>query len=297
LGHLERAEVRGIYRSQVGIFLADSYDLLFVGAVSEDLADCAANSDVDDLELVGLPTDAPSGGYVSDPIDVSWGKSTVTISQQLLDRGGAEGHGGSFDQILRDQIGEQLRASINLYVINQALLNCAQVTESTTLTTALWWDNINSAVEQLADTSGVRLQPTHCHSTSDFAGWVRRQVDSENRPVWIPDVGAVVMAEPTGEPFCSTGYQGINWTGGGGSWFVDDNIPNSATTPTATQVIVWNAPSVLFWSAPTPTITCYPETNANTLSVNIRAVQYCAAVAKFGSAVCAISGAGYEALN
>jgi hypothetical protein len=35
----ERAVARDLHRSQVGIFLADSYDLLFVSAVGENLAD------------------------------------------------------------------------------------------------------------------------------------------------------------------------------------------------------------------------------------------------------------------
>jgi hypothetical protein len=39
LGHVVRAVARDLHRSQVGIFLADSYDLLFVSAVGENLAD------------------------------------------------------------------------------------------------------------------------------------------------------------------------------------------------------------------------------------------------------------------
>jgi hypothetical protein len=39
LRHRERAVVRDLHRSQVGIFLAYSYDFLLVAAVSENLAD------------------------------------------------------------------------------------------------------------------------------------------------------------------------------------------------------------------------------------------------------------------
>jgi hypothetical protein len=255
----------------------------------------AADTATGTAENVGLPTAAPTSGYVADPIPVSWGVGYVTISQQLLDRGGMEGEGGSFDAILADQIGEQLRASIDLYVLNAAIANAATVTNNSSLTTTTFWANVNASFEQLSDSAGNRLQPTHAHTTSDFAGFIRKQIDSEGRPIFLSDVASVLASEPAGEPFTSTGWQGLSF--GPAAWFVDDSIPNNATTPTATQLVIWNAPSVLVWRAPSPTITCFPETNADTLSVNLRAVQYIAALAKFASGVCTVSGSAYESLS
>jgi hypothetical protein len=173
------------------------------------------------------------------------------------------------------------------------------VTDSTTVTTTRFWSDLNKATEQLSDTAGTRLQPTHVHTTSDFGGWVRAQVDSENRPIWIPDTGAVQAQPPVGEPFCSSGYQGINFVGGGGSWFIDDNIPANSTNSAWTQVVVWNNQSLLVWKAPTPLTNAIPFTHEGTqsLSVFVYARQYMAAFAKFAGGVAVISGAGYANLS
>ena len=102
-------------------------------------------TDVDDLELVGLPQSSPSTNYITDPIQITQAKGAVTVSQQLLDRGGApDGQGGAFDLILAQQLHEQLRASMDSYVITTALAGAQTVTEGTTLTVPLFWTNLTT---------------------------------------------------------------------------------------------------------------------------------------------------------
>ena len=190
------------------------------------------STDIDDLELIGLPTDSPTTGYVADPVNVEQGKGLVWLSQRMLDRGqGPDGQGGNFDVLLADQIGEQLRYSINQQVLTQALANAATVIDNTSLTTSLWWGDLNTAVEKLADANLL-------------VGFVGRL--TKMRPIFTADIGAVVASPPVNEPFCSTGWQGLKWAGSGGAWFVDDGIANSTANATAIQVLVWNASSVWF---------------------------------------------------
>ena len=225
------------YRSQIGSFAAQAWQLVLPDtgvALHVPSFTAGTSTDVDDLELVGMPSSVPTTSYITDPILVNQGKGVVTISQQLLDRGqGPDGQGGAFDVILADQLHEQLTASIDSYVIGVALAGATSVTEATALTSALFWTNLNDAMEQLADTAGARLQPTHIFSTTDFAGWLRRQVDDQHRPLWLPDIGAVMQSEPAGEPFSSDGWQGVNFAGSGGCHYVDDLIPAQATTNAA----------------------------------------------------------------
>jgi hypothetical protein len=228
---------------------------------------------------------------------VSWGKGGTSVSQQLLDRGqGPDGHGGNFDLVVADQIGEQLRASMDLYTIQQSLnASTGVVTNNSALTTTSFYANVQTAAEQLADQAGTALQATHTFSTSNVAGWVRKQVDSENRPIWLPDVDAVIAAEPQGQPFTTSGWQGIIIPGGGG-YYIDDNLP--ANSSNQAQVVVVNAPSIIVFKAPVPVINCFPQASgAANLSVSITARQYLAVLAKFSNGIQVISGSGYFALS
>ena len=59
----------------------------------------------------------------------------------------------------------------------------------------MFYQSISLAAEQLTDTAGVRLNPTHVFSTSDFFRYVTRQVDNQQRPLLVPDSNALVSAK------------------------------------------------------------------------------------------------------
>jgi hypothetical protein len=54
---------------------------------------------------------------------------------------------------------------------------------------------------------------------------IARAIPKRIRRMFPPVTGAVLASPPVSEPFCSSGYQRINWVGGGGAWFIDDTLP------------------------------------------------------------------------
>jgi hypothetical protein len=232
----------------------------------------------------------PSGADLG-PLAVSTFSGGVTVSQQLYDRGGAPGY--AFDEIIVSQAGQQLAAQVDSYVIAQCIANAGTVTDGTTLTIPLFWGDVSKAREQLADTAGTRLPGTHVFSTTDLLGWITKQVDSQNRPIIIPDASAIELASANGADV--KGYSGILLPGSL-KWFADDNIPTPSGHPTWTQVLVVQAPEILVWSGAPITFSA-PETDAQTLSVVVGLRQYAASVPRYAKAVQQITGAGYANLS
>lgn len=225
----------------------------------------------------------PTGADLSVTLTTQAGQ--VNVSQQFFDRGGFTGPGGSTDQIVMAQLASGLDASIDTYVINQATANAGSVTDATTLTIPLFYNDQAAAREKLTDTAGTRLAGTHLFSTSDFAGWVTRQVDSSNRPIVIPDGGSLMAV--ANDPLYEA-YLGLVMPGGL-KWFADDNIPAVGGN---TQVIVARPQEILVWEGD-PVSFAFPQTNAGNLSVLIGLRSYVAALPRYSKAVAVISGASY----
>jgi len=227
----------------------------------------------------GVPMATPSGIVITATMVSMAGE--VTVSQQLFDRGGPVG----FDRFITEQLKEQLDAAVNSYVLTQALANAGMVTDATSLTIPKFYTDLSSAREKLTDTAGVRLAATHVFSTSDFAGWVTRQVDSQNRPIVTPSAAAI--AAFSDDPL-QAGFLGLTLPGNL-RWFADDMIPLSSTH---TQVIVAK-PSTIAVVESEPLPFAYEETFATTLSVVVGVRSYVAAAVRYPKAIAAISGAGY----
>lgn len=236
-------------------------------------------------ELSGTSQTDPTGTDIATNLVTQAG--SVNISQQLFDRGGMSGM--SFDKILITQMISQLEASVDSYVIGQALANAGTVTDAT-WSYANFLSDVAKAREQLSDTSGVRLLATHIFSSSDFFGYATRQVDSQNRPILVPDSGAIMMAAQMNDPMWSS------WTGvhlGQLRWHTDDNIPALGSN---TQIIVARPETVVTFDGE-ETSFAYPETSAQSLSVVVGLRAYVAAVVRFPKAIASISGAAYPTSN
>jgi HK97 family phage major capsid protein len=238
------------------------------------------------VENTGVAGSTPTGNDATTSIVTQAGQ--VSISQQLLDRGGYEGQGGGFDVILAKQIGTQLDADIDTYILTQALANAIPVNQSTPATITQFWLDLATARNNLTDALGVRMAGSHVFSTSDFAGYITSQVDSEGRPIVLPDPAA--LADVNKDPEWA-GWLGL-YLPGALRWFMDDNI-SLATAPTSeTTILVGTPQDMLVWEGE-QTSYSYMETNAPELSVLVGLRVYLAAIPRHNAAFSYITGSGY----
>jgi HK97 family phage major capsid protein len=228
---------------------------------------------------------APAGTFLTANLAAIAGG--VTVSQQILDRGGADGL--NFDQIVGLQLRDSLDAQIDAYVLTQAIANAGTVTDTNSVTTGTLYADLSTAGEQMADTAGTRLRATHLFTTSDLFGYFAKQLDSSLRPIMVPSFDA--------EPFASLTAAGDpkaeGWTGhvmpGGVAWYVDDNIPASGAN---TRLVVARPQTIcLFEGEPIPQ--AYAATEAQNLGVFVSLRAYVAAIPRFPHGVQCISGATY----
>ena len=223
----------------------------------------------------------PTGASVSATLVPLVGQ--ITVSQQEWDRAGAAGT--STDQFIIGQLTYQLNTAIDNYVLTQALSNAASVTDTAAFTASVFYNDIAKAREQLTDTNGVRLNPTHVFSTSDFFAYVSRQVDSSLRPLLVPDSNALVSAK--GDPDWAS-FTGVHLPGAL-AWFQDDNIPASGSN---TQIIVARPQEVYTFDGE-HTAYAYPETLANKLQVVVGIKAYVGVIVRFPKAIAVINGSTY----
>jgi hypothetical protein len=228
---------------------------------------------------------APAGTFLTANLATIAGG--VSVSQQLFDRGGCDGL--SFDEILAVQLRDSLDAQIDAYVLAQVIANAGTVTDTTSVTTGVLYGDLSTASEQMADTAGTRLRPTHLFTTSDLFGYFAHQLDTANRPIMTPSFDA--------QPFASLSAAGDpkaeGWTGhvmpAGMAWFIDDNIPASGAN---TRLVVSRPQTVcLFEGDPIPA--AYPATEAPSLAVYVSLRAYVAAIPRFPKGTQVIGGSTY----
>lgn len=233
-------------------------------------------------ELSGVSDLSPTGSNISTSLVTQAGQ--VAISQQLFDRGGLSGM--AFDKIILKQISLQLDAAVDTYVLTQALATAATVSDSNGITMAYFYQDLALAREKLSDTAGTCLLATHLFTTSDFFGYITRQVDSQLRPILPPDSGAIVAASQIDDP------QWASWTGvhlGQMRWHTDDNIPASGSN---TQLLVARPEEVYVFDGEQLSF-AYPETVAGSLSVIVGLRSYVGVIIRYPKAIAAISGSTY----
>ena len=222
----------------------------------------------------------------------------VVVSQQLRDR--ALTGGGAFDLIVGKQIHQQLDQELDLYVLNQAIANGKSVSGQAAYSTAKLYQDLALAREEITDTAGTRLRPTHLFTTSDLYSYATRQVDGSERPIVTPQFAAGFPIS-NGADDHDESNQLPKWsrfTGtvlpGGVLWFEDDNIPAFGTT-SQTQLVMSAPEEAITLCESEPILTSFPETDAAHLQVVVNLRSYVVAVTRHASGTAAISSAAYKA--
>jgi hypothetical protein len=227
----------------------------------------------------------------------------VIVTQQLHERGFTGG--GSFDRVMGRQLAQQLDEKLDLYVLNQVITNApAAINDATVPALATFIPNLYAdtakAREQLTDTAGVRLRPTHLFSTSDLYSYVTRQFDNATapgRPIVVPmfapgfPIAANADDGPQGD---AARPKWARFTGtvmpGGVLWFTDDNIPASGSN---TQIIVSAPDQAVDVVEGDPVLSVFEQTVAGSLEVVVNLRAYVCAITRHASGSATIGGNAY----
>ena len=241
-------------------------------------------------ELTAVAEGDPVSGFASGAVVEKAGM--LTVSQVFVDRAGP---GISGDVIAWTQLKEQLGAQVDLYAIQQVLVNAQAVTNSGTfaLTTASgvggMLGDLRKAKNLTRDTAGVRIQSTHAFATGDLVDYASAWSDAQGRPVFTPTFDDNLLPIRAGGDPDGEGYSG--YVLNGLALFADDSIPLSGSN---TQVIV-TRPSKILQLESAPVSYLMPQGAAGNLEAVMGVRQYVATVARFPSGVSVISGAAYAA--
>lgn len=238
---------------------------------------------------------SPTSALQSATVELVSGQ--VVVSQQMRDR--ALTGGGAFDLVVGRQIHQQLDEAIDLYVLNQAITNGKAVNGQSSYSTKNLYEDLALAREQLTDTAGTRLKPTHLFTTSDLYSYATRQVDATTeRPILTPQFvpGFPLANNADGGPQGGNLPKWARFTGtvlpGGVLWFEDDNIPTYGTT-SQTQLVVSAPDEAITLCEAEPILSAFPETDAAHLQVVLNLREYVVAVTRHASGTAAVTSAAY----
>jgi hypothetical protein len=221
----------------------------------------------------------------------------ITGSQQLHDRGMSGG--GSMDVILRMQLQQQLDEQVDLYTLRQVVKQGTAVAGASSYSTEHLYEDLAKGREEITDTAGTRLRPTHIFSTSDLYSYATRQFDSSKRPIQTPHfvTGFPVAADADDHDEDGRIPQWSRFTGtimpGGLLWLTDDNIPTVGTTG-QTQILVSSPGDAVVLMEDEPIFTPFVETKGNTMQVIWNAREYACAITRHAAGTSIITGKAYE---
>jgi len=251
-------------------------------------------------ELSGVTELDPSTADQSSPVVTIAGQ--ITITQQLNDR---FWQGGAADVVFGNQLRQHLDTNLDKFVLNTVINNGTNLPGMASFGTnslANFLADVSKGRENLTDTAGVRLRPTHYFSTYDFYSYVSDQVGSDGRPLLVinetPGTPIQNWPPPTGADDGLQGGTAPAWsrfTGvvlpGSVLWFTDDNIPASGSN---SQVLV-SAPdqAVVVAESPDPVLAVFPQTYAGNLAVVVSCYEYATCVTRHASGTAVLTGAGY----
>lgn len=239
-------------------------------------------------ENQGITVTSPSGANIQ--VNLVTIAAQVPISQQLSDRGGLSGL--AFDKIVLAQILQNQDAAVDTYVINQATANAYTASWSSSASISNFLSDLGLARAGIADSAGTRMLATHLFTTTDQFSYWSSQIDSTSGvPFILPDSSAMLLAEQTGDP------KWHSWTGtrvaGSLLWHTDDNIPASGVN---TQLLVARPKEIYTFDGANLAF-AYPETGAQSLTVQVGMRTYVGAVARFPKSIAAITGTAYPLSN
>lgn len=237
-------------------------------------------------ENQGITETDPTAGYLSSGLTTNAGQ--VTVSQQLLDRAGPN---FSFDVMVFDQLRRAYNATLDTYVLTQALANAGTVTfnAQTYLTsTAGLYPSIGKAKAATVDAAGVVLPATHIFAQPINWEWYASQADSTGRLLIVPNYAGPFNAAGGGSNGTPMAEGDTGYRLHGLPVFEDGNIP---TTGGTNQIVVAHMPEVWFWEGDLVNRTV-PQTAAQNLSVLLQSYSYVACIVRYQKAVQSISGTG-----
>jgi hypothetical protein len=220
----------------------------------------------------------------------------ITGSQQLHDRGMSGG--GSMDVIMRMQLQQQLDEQVDLYVLRQVIKQATAVSGASSYSTEHLYEDLAKGREEITDTPGTRLRPTHIFTTSDLYSYATRQFDTSKRPIQTPHfvTGFPVAADADDHDEDGSIPQWSRFTGtimpGGLLWMTDDNIPSVGTTG-QTQILVSSPGDAVVLMEDEPILTPFVETKGNTMQVIWNAREYACTITRHAAGTSAIVGAAY----
>jgi hypothetical protein len=218
----------------------------------------------------------------------------ITLTQQLADR--AYTGGGAMDTILHAQLRQQLDERVDILTLAVAIANGEAVSGESSYSTKGLYKDIALAREKLTDVAGVRVTPTHVFTTSDLFSYATRQIDSQERPILVPQY---VEAPPlnsaintdAGEEAALSMFTGVPMPGGL-AWFRDDNIPVVGTT-TKTQIIVSAPREAIILMEDEPVLSVTPAPQAQELLVTLTLREYLAVVTRRAAGTAVVTGGAY----
>lgn len=236
----------------------------------------------------------PATGLESATVETITGQ--VTGTQQLHDRGGSGG--GATDIIIGKQLQEQLDAAVDLYVLNTAITKGTAVSGESTYSTGGLYKDLAKGREEITDTAGTRLRPTHLFTTSDLYSYATSQLDKQERPILVPQFvpGFPLAADADSHDESHRLPKWSRFTGtvlpGGLLWVTDDNLPLEGTT-NRTRLLVSSPGDAIIVMEDEPVLNVRLETKANTLQTILNLREYCACVTRHSAGTAIVSGAAY----
>ena len=254
----------------------------------------SASSVTEQAEGGTVAESSPSASLESGEVKSLDGR--VIISEQLSQRGFTGG--GSFDKALAEQLAEQLHERVERYTLGVAISNGAAVAGQSSYSTKNLYQDLALGREQLTDTAGTRLRPTHMFTTSDLYSYASRQVDGQERPIIVPQFVAGFPVTTGADDFDAAGDlpKWSRFTGtvmpGGVLWFTSDGIETVGTT-NRTQIVVSAPGEAIVLMESTPVLSVYPQTGASHLEPTVILREYASAVTRHASGTAAISSAAY----
>ena len=237
------------------------------------------------LNILGTGTGS-APGWSGDNIFAPVGcvVAEVTMPQQVIDR---ENMGPSFTGLWMAQAARETATVLDSQLLS-ALLGTSALTQYTTAGTTLYsvgslYTDVNAVATTLATKGNVVIQPNFLAGKPKLLRGFMSQLDSENRPVWLPDSGGQVVAS-------SGPFEGdAGYSVAGLHAFFDQNLAAQETTSGMLLAGNPGRGAVVYTSE--PIIQIFPEWSPAGLTALLRIYQYYAVAPLYnGAAFATISG-------
>lgn len=252
-------------------------------------------------EFAGVTELDPTTSLQNSPVVTIAGQ--ITVTQQMFDRFTG---GGGADVVFNRQLHQHLGTKLDTFALQQVIAGGTTVSDSSALganSIARFLADVGTGREQITDTAGIRLRPTHFFSTYDLYSNISSVVGTTGAPLLTitetPGVPIQGYPIPRGADDGLTGGDGgpawSRFTGvilpGTLLWFTDDNIPALSGN---TQMLV-SAPdqAVIIMESAAPVLAVFPTTYANNLAVIVTLYEYAAVLTRHAAGTAVITGNTY----